>query len=62
METVSTLLALYEGTPLVTGGFPSKRPVMLCFGVSAPEQTVKQTTGDLRRHHAHYDATVMIEN
>ena len=29
---ISTLLALCEGKPLVTGGFSSYRPVMLSFG------------------------------
>ena len=28
METFSVLLALCEGNPLVTGGFPPQRPVM----------------------------------
>ena len=34
METFSTLLALYQGNPPVTGGFPSQRPVMQSFDVS----------------------------
>ena len=39
MEIFSALLALYEGNPPVTGGFPSQRPVTRSFGVfSAPEQ------------------------
>ena len=33
METLSTLLALSEGKPPVTGGFPSQRPVMQSFDV-----------------------------
>ena len=43
--TFLALLALCEGNPSVTGGFPSQRPVTRSFDVflSAPEQTVKQT-------------------
>ena len=33
IETFSTLLAIYEETPLVSGGFPSQRPVMLNFHI-----------------------------
>ena len=33
METFSVLLALCEGNPLVTGGFPSQRPVTRSFEV-----------------------------
>ena len=33
METFFTLLALCEGNPLVTGGFPSQRPVTRSFDV-----------------------------
>ena len=33
METFSTLLALCEGNPPVTGGFPSQRPVTQSFDV-----------------------------
>ena len=46
METFSALLALCEGNPTVTGGFPSQNPVTQSFG-------------DLWRHRAHYDVTVM---
>ena len=34
MGTFSTLLALYEGNPLVTGEFPAQRPVTTSFDVS----------------------------
>ena len=34
METFSALLALFEGNPPVTGGFPSKRPVTQTFYAS----------------------------
>ena len=33
METYSALLALYEENPLVTGRFPSQRPVTRIFYV-----------------------------
>ena len=33
MEIFSMLLALYEGNPLVTGGFPLQRSVMQSFDV-----------------------------
>ena len=33
METYSVLLALCDGNPTETGGFPSQRPVMQSFGV-----------------------------
>ena len=33
MATLSALLALYEGNPPVTGGFPLQRPVMGKFDV-----------------------------
>ena len=31
METVSVLLAIYEGNPLVTDGFPRKGPLLLTW-------------------------------
>ena len=34
METFSVLLALCEGNPLVTGGFPSPKPVTQSLTVS----------------------------
>ena len=44
MEKFSALLVLCEGTPLLTGGFPSQRPVTQSFDVwSSAEQTVEQT-------------------
>ena len=33
-EKISALLVLYEGNPLVTGGFPSQRPVTRSFHVN----------------------------
>ena len=45
METFSVLLALCEGIPLVTGGFPTKASdaERCCFLWSAPEKTAEQT-------------------
>ena len=53
METFSALL--------VTGGFPSQRPVTQSFDLRLNKRTSKQPDADdTRRHRAHYDATVMI--
>ena len=45
METFSALLALCEGNPPITGGFPSQRPVTQSFDIffDLPEQTAEQT-------------------
>ena len=61
MGTFSELLALCAGNSPVTGEFPSQRPVPRGFDLfsSAPEQTVELTIGDLRRHRAHYDVSLM---
>ena len=66
METFSALLALCEGNPPVTGGFPSQRPVMMwsfdvflsCTWTNG--WTNNQDSGDVRSHQAHYGATVMV--
>ena len=65
MESFSMLLALYEGNPPVTGGFPSQGPVTQSFNVFFDLHLKKclskrRGTGDLRCHHTHYDVTVMI--
>ena len=65
METFSSLLALCEGNPPVTGGFPSQRPVTRGFGVFFDVQWTNDWThspdaGDLWRHYAHCDVTVMV--
>ena len=58
-------LVLCEGNPLVTGGFPSQRPVTRSFVVffdlrlNKPVWANNRDAGDLRRHRAHYDVTVM---
>ena len=64
METFSALPALCQGNPSVTGGFPSQRPAKRSFDVfficaSTNDWVNSGDAGDLRRHHAHYDATVM---
>ena len=66
METFSTLLALCAGNSSVTGEFPSQRPVTPSFDVffdlRLNKWLSKQTwgsPGELRRHRAHYDVTVM---
>ena len=63
METFSALLALCEGNPPVTGGFPSQRPVTRSFDVffdlNIRLGANDRYAGDLRRHCAHYDVTVI---
>ena len=53
------------GNSTVTGEFPSQRPVTRSFDVffdlHLNKRLCKQS-GDLRRHHTHYDVTVMQEN
>ena len=65
MEIFSTLLALCEGNPPGTDGFPSQRPVTrdvdVFFDLRLKKRgTNNRDTGDLRRHRAYYDVTVMI--
>ena len=65
METFSALLALCVRNSLVTGEFPTQRPVTQSFNViwSTHELTVQvnnREAGDLRRHRAHYDIIVML--
>ena len=62
MNTFSALLALCEGNPPVTGGFPSQRPVTQSFDAFLSKQTVEQTNrdaGNLRCGRAHYNVTAM---
>ena len=60
MEIFSALLVLSEGSPPVTGGFPSQRPVMRSFDEFSLISTWtngwanNRDDGDLRCHHAHY--------
>ena len=53
--TFSVLLTLCEGNPLVTGGFPSQRPVTQSFDVFFDQNN--RDTGELRRIWTHYDVT-----
>ena len=64
-ETFSALLALCDGNPSVTGGFPSQRPVTrnsdIFFDVAWTNGWVNSpNTSELRRNRAHYDVTVMF--
>ena len=64
METFSTLLALREGNPLVTVGFPSQRPLTWSFDVFFELLNLKSwanngDASDFWCHHTHYDATLM---
>ena len=65
MKTFSALLALWEGNLPVTGGFPSQISATRSFDVCFDQRLNKRLSntrdaGDLRHHHAHYDATVML--
>ena len=67
METFSMLLALCEGNPPFTGGFPSQRPVMRSFDVLydvclSNGWANSWYTCDLKFHGAHCDVTVMRQN
>ena len=64
METFSALLAISAGTSSVTGEFPTQRPVTRSFDVFFDLRlnngwVNNREAIDLRRHHAHYDVTVM---
>ena len=60
MEAFSALLALCERNPPVTGGFPSQRPVTRSFDFFFLDLRLNDS-GDLRRHCAHDDVTVMVK-
>ena len=63
METFSALLALCAGNSTVTNEFLSQRQVSRSFDVFYLCLTYgwlhNRDAGDLRRHRAHYDVTVM---
>ena len=64
MGTFSALLALCEGNPPVTGGFPSQRPVTRSFDVFfdlrwTNGRANNRDAGDLRHRRDHYDITVI---
>ena len=64
METISALLAICAVYSPVPGDFPAQRPVTRSFDVSLICTRINGwvnngDAGDLRRHRAHYDVTVM---
>ena len=64
METFSALLAICAGNSPVTGEFPAQKPVTQSFDVFLDLRLNKRLSkqswaGNLRRHRAHYDVTVM---
>ena len=65
METYSALLALCAGNSPVTGEFPAERTVTRTFDVFFELRLTKRLSknsresGDLKRHRAHFDVTVM---
>ena len=63
METFSSLLAICAGNSPVPGEFHTQRPVTRGFVVSLICRingwVNNSEAGDLRRHRAHYDVTVM---
>ena len=67
METFSALLAICAGNSPVTDEFPAKRPVTRSFDVFLICARIhgwvnNREAGDLRRHRAHYDVTVIIRS
>ena len=65
MEIISALLALCAGNSPVTDEFPSQSPVtrsldifFICAWING--WVNNREAGDLRRHHAHYDVTVLL--
>ena len=66
METFSALLAICAGSSPINGEFPAQRPVTRSFDVSLIYVWINgwvnnREAGDLRRHRAHYDVTVMTK-
>ena len=57
METFSER----AGNSPVTGEFPAQRPVTRSFDVLFDLHLNNGEAGDLRRHRAHYDVTVMVD-
>ena len=65
METISALLYLCAGNWLVTGEFPSQKPVTRSFDAffdlrAKNDWVNNREAGDLRRHSAHYDVIVLF--
>ena len=64
MKAFSALLALCEGNPPVTGGFPSQRPVTrsLMFSLISTwtnGSANSRDAGDVRLHRTYYDVTLL---
>ena len=64
METFSALLVICAGNSLFPGEFPAQRPVTQSFDIFFICVWINgwvnnREAGDLRRHRAHYDVTVM---
>ena len=57
METFPALLAICAGNSPVTDEFPAQRPVTRSTRMNGWVNNGE--AGDLRRHRAHYDVTVM---
>ena len=61
--SIFRVIGLLWGEPPVTGGFPSQRPVTRGFDAfficACTSSCTIETSGDMRRHHAHYDVLVM---
>ena len=67
MEMLSTLLALCQGNPPVTGGFPSQRTSHTAFWCLLDVSLNKllnqrSSSGDLSRYDRSYDVTVTSWN
>ena len=64
MESYSALLSIWAGNSPVTGEFPAQRSVTRSFDffISACLNGWAHIgeAGNLRRHRAHYDVTVML--
>ena len=65
MKTFSALLAICAVNSPVTGEFPAQRPATRNFDVFFDLRLAKRLinngeAGDVRRHRANYDATVMV--
>ena len=66
METFSALLAIFAGNSPVLGEFPAKKAsdselwcfLLICVRLNGLANN--EEAGDLTRHRAHYDVTVMI--
>ena len=60
-KTCCALLALFEGNPPVTGGFPLQRPLARNFHVWLKTNgSANNRDGYLRPHRAHYGVTIML--